>query len=100
MARGAAERLQRLTADHGRPKGGRGKTLALPHLRRYGRLPSLRAPTLVADGRRDILEPPDNSRIIARRIPRARLSLYGAAGHAFLFQRHVDFATRVNSFLK
>jgi pimeloyl-ACP methyl ester carboxylesterase len=66
----------------------------------YGRLPSLRAPTLVADGRRDILEPPDNSRIIARRIPRARLSLYGAAGHAFLFQRHVDFATRVNSFLK
>jgi len=66
----------------------------------YGRLPSLRAPTLVADGRRDILEPPDNSRIIARRIPRARLSLYGAAGHAFLFQRRVDFATRVNSFLK
>jgi pimeloyl-ACP methyl ester carboxylesterase len=66
----------------------------------YGRLPSLRAPTLVADGRRDILEPPGNSRIIARRIPRARLALYGAAGHAFLFQRRVDFATRVNSFLK
>jgi pimeloyl-ACP methyl ester carboxylesterase len=58
----------------------------------YGRLPSLRAPTLVADGRRDILEPPGNSRIIARRIPRARLTLYGAAGHAFLFQRRVDFA--------
>jgi pimeloyl-ACP methyl ester carboxylesterase len=66
----------------------------------YGRLPSLRAPTLVADGRRDILEPPGNSRIIARRIPRARLTLYGAAGHAFLFQRRVDFAARVNSFLR
>jgi pimeloyl-ACP methyl ester carboxylesterase len=66
----------------------------------YGRLPSLRAPTLVADGRRDILEPPGNSRIIARRIPRARLALYGAAGHAFLFQRRADFATRVNSFLE
>jgi pimeloyl-ACP methyl ester carboxylesterase len=66
----------------------------------YGRLPSLRAPTLVADGRRDILEPPGNSRIIARRIPRARLSLYGAAGHAFLFQRRADFASLANSFLR
>jgi pimeloyl-ACP methyl ester carboxylesterase len=66
----------------------------------YGRLPSLRAPTLVADGRRDIIEPPANSRIIARRILRARLTLYGAAGHAFLFQRRADFATRVNSFLE
>ncbi len=66
----------------------------------YARLPSLRARTLVADGRRDILEPPGNSRIIARRIPRARLTLYGAAGHAFLFQRRVDFARRVNSFLR
>ena len=66
----------------------------------YARLPGLRARTLVADGRRDILEPPGNSRIIARRIPRARLTLYGAAGHAFLFQRRVDFARRVNSFLR
>jgi pimeloyl-ACP methyl ester carboxylesterase len=66
----------------------------------YGRLPSLRAPTLVADGRRDIIEPPGNSRIIARRIPRALLTLYGAAGHAFLFQRRAAFATRVNSFLE
>jgi pimeloyl-ACP methyl ester carboxylesterase len=65
----------------------------------YSRLPSLRAPTLVADGRRDILEPPGNSRMIARRIPRARLALYGAAGHAFLFQRRLGFARQVNSFL-
>jgi pimeloyl-ACP methyl ester carboxylesterase len=63
-------------------------------------LPRLRARTLVADGRRDILEPPGNSRIIARRIPRARLTLYGAAGHAFLFQRRVAFAAQVDSFLK
>jgi hypothetical protein len=37
---------------------------------------------------------------LPRRIPRARLTLYGAAGHAFLFQRRADFATRVNSFLE
>jgi pimeloyl-ACP methyl ester carboxylesterase len=66
----------------------------------YRRLPDLRAPTLVADGRRDILEPPRNSRIMARRIPRARLALYGGAGHAFLFQRRADFAARVGSFLE
>src|SRR5688572_29446936 len=61
----------------------------------YTRLPILRARTLVptvaatSSSRRAIRDhrPPH---------PRARLTLYGAAGHAFLFQRRVDFARRVN----
>ena len=65
----------------------------------YGRLPSIRTPTLVADGRSDIVEPPANARIIARRIPHAGLALFSGAGHAFLFQSRAAFAARVNRFL-
>jgi pimeloyl-ACP methyl ester carboxylesterase len=65
----------------------------------YPRLPSIRAPTLVTDGRLDIVEPPANSRIIARRIPGAKLRLFAGAGHAHLFQFHGRYAGLVNGFL-
>jgi pimeloyl-ACP methyl ester carboxylesterase len=65
----------------------------------YAHLPSIRARTLVADGRRDIVEPPGNARIISRRIPHARRVLYSQAGHAFAFQHYVTFGARVNRFL-
>jgi pimeloyl-ACP methyl ester carboxylesterase len=65
----------------------------------YARLPRVRAPTLVTDGRLDIVEPPANSRIIARRIPGAKLTLYAGAGHAHLFQYHGRYAGEVNGFL-
>ena len=57
------------------------------------------ARTLVTDGTLDIVEPPENSRIIARRIPRAKLTLYRGAGHAHLFQFHGRYAGDVNGFL-
>ena len=66
----------------------------------YRRLRSVRSRTLVADGRQDIVEPPQNSRIIARRIPRAQLALFARSGHAFLFQDHGAFAARVSRFLR
>jgi pimeloyl-ACP methyl ester carboxylesterase len=65
----------------------------------YDRLPDVRSPTLVTDGTLDILEPPPNSRIIARRIPGAKLTFYGGAGHAHLFQFHGRYAGEVNGFL-
>jgi pimeloyl-ACP methyl ester carboxylesterase len=60
----------------------------------YDRLPTIKLKTLVADGSDDLLEPPPNSRIIARRIPGARLRLFPDAGHAFMFQ-YPDLFTRV-----
>jgi pimeloyl-ACP methyl ester carboxylesterase len=66
----------------------------------YERLPSVRTKTLVIDGKDDIVEPPGNSRIMARRIPGASLSLFPKAGHAFLFQSNAAVATRVNAFLR
>ena len=65
----------------------------------FGKLPRVCARTLVTDGTLDIVEPPENSRIIARRIPRAKLTLSRGAGHAHLFQFHGRYAGDVNGFL-
>jgi pimeloyl-ACP methyl ester carboxylesterase len=65
----------------------------------YGRLPNVKRKTLVADGSEDRLEPPENSRIIARRIPGARLRLFPDSGHAFMFQYHDAFARVASAFL-
>ncbi len=66
----------------------------------YARLPRVRTLTLVADGNKDICEPTVNSRIIAARIPRARLRLFRDAGHAFMFQYHRVFARVATAFLR
>jgi pimeloyl-ACP methyl ester carboxylesterase len=58
------------------------------------------APTLVADGAADWVDPVANDRALARLIPAARLVLYPDAAHAFLFQDATQFAAVVESFLK
>ena len=60
---------------------------------------TIAAPTLVADGTVDRLDPLANSRTLARLIPRARLQLYTDAGHAFLFQDQATFLRLIESFL-
>jgi pimeloyl-ACP methyl ester carboxylesterase len=65
----------------------------------YARLPRVRAPTLVADGSDDILEPPANSRIIASRIPHAHLLIMSDSGHAFMFQYNRLFSQLADAFL-
>ena len=57
------------------------------------------APTLIADGTSDQLDPVANDRTLARIIPGATLVLYPDAGHAFLFQDWTRFAALVNSFM-
>jgi len=57
------------------------------------------APTLIADGASDQLDPLGNDHTLAREIPGARLVLYPGAGHAFLFQDWTGFAALVNAFL-
>jgi pimeloyl-ACP methyl ester carboxylesterase len=52
--------------------------------RRLGRI---RCPTLVASGDGDRLIPPENSRVLARLIPGAKLVLLPGAGHAFPLER-------------
>jgi pimeloyl-ACP methyl ester carboxylesterase len=57
------------------------------------------APTLVADGTDDRLDPVANDHALTRVIPGARLVLYPDAGHGFLFQDGTRFASVVESFL-
>ena len=53
----------------------------------------------MADGRLDIAVPTPNSKIVAARIPGARLKLFRGSGHAFLFQLQSHFTRRVEAFL-
>jgi pimeloyl-ACP methyl ester carboxylesterase len=49
----------------------------------YDRLPQIAAPTLVIHGETDRLVPPDNAKILAERIPGAKLAMLPKAGHIF-----------------
>lgn len=63
-------------------------------------LGAVRAPTLVVTGTRDRLVPPSNSRVLARRIPGARLVELPGVGHDVQRDRAVtDLARAVRGFL-
>jgi pimeloyl-ACP methyl ester carboxylesterase len=57
------------------------------------------APTLIADGTDDQLDPVANDHALARLIPGSKLVLYRDAGHGFMFQDRAPFAAQVDSFL-
>jgi pimeloyl-ACP methyl ester carboxylesterase len=62
-------------------QGYLGQLQALQWWSSYDRLPEITAPTLVIHGESDRLVPPENGRIIAERIPGARLVLIPRASH-------------------
>src|SRR5262249_35208425 len=64
--------------------------IAVPPPPPIDRLASLDVPTLVLSGAADRLVPVTNSRVLARRIPRARLLELAGAGHVFPFEREDD----------
>jgi len=64
----------------------------------YQDLAKITLPVLVADGRDDVIDPPENARIIAAQIPFAWLAFY-EGGHAFLYQSAEKFGGTVNLFL-
>ena len=63
------------------------------------RAAAITAPTLVADGAADQLDPTVNSHTLAGLIPGATLTLFPDAGHAFLFQDQATLVSQVESFL-
>jgi len=73
----------------GRPQrsAARRQIFAIARHEAEDRLPKLRVPTLVISGDRDRLVPVENSRRLARMIPRARLVEFPGVGHAFPFER-------------
>ena len=52
----------------------------------YNGLPRIRVPALITNGALDGVVPPANARIIAGRIPHARLVIFAGAAHMMMFQ--------------
>ncbi len=65
----------------------------------FDRLPSVRAETLVMTGSEDIIIPPANSRVLAGRIPGARLVEITGAGHGLQYQFPRELSRMVLEFL-
>jgi pimeloyl-ACP methyl ester carboxylesterase len=59
---------------------------AIENFDAYERLPEIKATTLVMHGKKDILIPPENAKIIADRIPAAKLVYLENSGHALFSQ--------------
>ena len=65
------------------PEAARRQREAVQEFDAYDRLPEIRAPTLVLHGTEDRVIHPANARILAERIPNARLVLLQGAGHVY-----------------
>jgi pimeloyl-ACP methyl ester carboxylesterase len=62
-------------------------------------LKTITQPTLVVNGRRDIMVPTINSYHLTQHIPTAQLIVYPDSGHASLFQYSELFVSHVELFL-
>lgn len=65
----------------------------------YDALSRVNVPTLVLTGAPDHLIPEGNSRLIAERLPNARLRVLEPAGHLFWIERPVETVAELNAFL-
>ncbi len=63
------------------------------------RISSIRAPTLLISGKKDVLIPPENSHILARQIPNAQLTEIKDAGHLFWISHSNETFSALASFL-
>ena len=66
----------------------------------YDRLPNIRAPTIILTGKKDVLLPWENSKILAERIPGGKLVTFEESGHGMVSQNAEEFCREVIGFLK
>jgi pimeloyl-ACP methyl ester carboxylesterase len=65
----------------------------------YDRLPEIACPTLVITGLEDLVIPAENSRVLADRIPNARLIAVRNAGHLFFIEKPAETVATIRDFL-
>jgi 3-oxoadipate enol-lactonase len=87
------ERTQQYAHLRATPQGVQGQLQAILGHDTYDRLPEFRVPTLVLHGDDDQLVPTANGRILAERIPGAKLVLYPGARHGY-FGEYLDAVAR------
>lgn len=66
----------------------------------FGRLEDIKCPTLVTNGRKDIMSPTPKSSVLQQNIKNAHLVIYADAGHGHLFQVPQLYARHLNLFLE
>jgi pimeloyl-ACP methyl ester carboxylesterase len=66
----------------------------------YERLPDIKAPTLVLVGEKDVLLPPDRSKVLAERIPGARLKVFKNSAHVFPNEVTEQAVSEILNFLR
>jgi len=66
----------------------------------YDRLPQIKAPTLVISGDADRMIPPENSRLLASRIPNSELVILKNKGHGFFVEATEEASRAILDFLK
>ena len=77
-----------------RPEGYAAQLQGILAWEAYSRLPAITSPTLVIHGESDRLVPPGNAKLIAERIPGAKLVMIPHASHLFLTDQ-TDTAQRI-----
>ena len=99
--RGEGEAMARRILENPIPAHAYRRQLeAVMRFESCSRLHLIRAPTLVVGGGLDIVLPVENSRVLAERIPNAKLVVYGDAGHGLVLQKQDELAELVRNFLK
>jgi pimeloyl-ACP methyl ester carboxylesterase len=73
---------------------------ATMHHNTFRRLPQINVPTLVITGSDDKLIPPQNSEIMAREIPGAKLVMLEGAGHCFFVEKTEETNKIIRDFIK
>jgi pimeloyl-ACP methyl ester carboxylesterase len=72
---------------------------AVPATNRYAQLRNIVQPTLVVNGKHDLLVPTINSYILQQQLPNATLIIYPDSGHGGIFQFPEAFVREANLFL-
>ncbi len=98
-------RLRERTDDRDKPISHQARIAQLLAIREAGLgtphdLSRITQPTFVANGDNDVMVASSQSRVLAERIPDAKLTIYPDSGHGGIFQYHEQFVPAVLEFLE
>lgn len=97
-------RLHERTTDRDKPISHQARIAQLLAIREAGLgkphdLSRITQPTFVANGDNDVMVASSQSRVLAQKIPNAKLTIYPDSGHGGIFQYHDEFVPEVLAFL-
>jgi len=104
-ADGFLQRLKERTKDLDAPVSNETVQAQIAAIQAWGQgdattLGTVQHPVLVVNGDDDVMVPSFNSFELARRLPKAQLSIFPDAGHGGIFQHHAAFVQQALAFLQ